>query len=156
MKEEKVCVPKNEVLRVEIIQLHHDVLVAGDGRKWKMMELVMRNYWWLEVTKDIEKYIEGYDICQRIKNKIKIPVGNLKLSKVPEKPWTHLTVNFIMKLPIVARKDTILVVCDKLSKMIYLVTTTEGTLVEELARLLRDNVWKLHGLLKSIVSDRGS
>ena len=156
MKEEKVCVPKNEVLRVEIIQLHHDVLVAGDGRKWKMMELVMRNYWWLEVTKDIEKYVEGYDICQRIKNKIKIPVGNLKLSKVPEKPWTHLTVNFIMKLPIVARKDTILVVCDKLSKMIYLVTTTEGTLVEELARLLRDNVWKLHGLLKSIVSDRGS
>ena len=148
--------PKNEVLRVEIIQLHHDVLVAGDGRKWKMMELVMRNYWWLEVTKDIEKYVEGYDICQRIKNKIKIPVGNLKLSKVPEKPWTHLTVNFIMKLPIVARKDTILVVCDKLSKMIYLVTTTEGTLVEELARLLRDNVWKLHGLLKSIVSDRGS
>ena len=156
MKEEKVCVPKNEVLRVEIIQLHHDVLVAGDGRKWKIMELVMRNYWWLEVTKDIEKYVEGYDICQRIKNKIKIPVGNLKLSKVPEKPWTHLTVNFIMKLPIVARKDTILVVCDKLSKMIYLVTTTEGTLVEELARLLRDNVWKLHGLLKSIVSDRGS
>ena len=156
MKEEKVCVPKNEVLRVEIIQLHHDVLVAGDGRKWTMMELVMRNYWWLEVTKDIEKYVEGYDICQRIKNKIKIPVGNLKLSKVPEKPWTHLTVNFIMKLPIVARKDTILVVCDKLSKMIYLVTTTEGTLVEELARLLRDNVWKLHGLLKSIVSDRGS
>ena len=156
MKEKKVCVPKNEVLRVEIIQLHHDVLVAGDGRKWKMMELVMRNYWWLEVTKDIEKYVEGYDICQRIKNKIKIPVGNLKLSKVPEKPWTHLTVNFIMKLPIVARKDTILVVCDKLSKMIYLVTTTEGTLVEELARLFRDNVWKLHGLLKSIVSDRGS
>jgi len=156
LKEEKVYVPKNEVLRVEIIQLHHDVLVAGDGRKWKMMELVMRNYWWLEVTKDIEKYVEEYGICQRIKNKIKIPVGNLKLSKVPEKPWTHLTVNFIMKLPIVARKDTILVVCDKLSKMIYLVTITEGTLVEELERLFRDNVWKLHGLLKSIVSDRGS
>jgi len=156
LKEEKVYVPKNEVLRVEIIQLHHDVLVAGDGRKWKMMELVMRNYWWLEVTKDIEKYVEGYGICQRIKNKIKIPVGNLKLSKVPEKPWTHLTVNFIMKLPIVARKDTILVVCDKLSKMIYFVTITEGTLVEELVRLFRDNVWKLHRLLKSIVSDRGS
>ena len=140
MKEKKVCVPKNEVLRVEIIQLHHDVLVAGDGSKWKMMELVMRNYWWLEVTKDIEKYVEGYDICQRIKNKIKIPVGNLKLSKVPEKPWTHLTVNFIMKLPIVARKDTILVVCDKLSKMAYFVITTKGTLAEGLIRLFRDNV----------------
>jgi len=38
-------VPKNEELRIEIIQLYHDVLVAGDGGKWKTIELVMRNYW---------------------------------------------------------------------------------------------------------------
>ena len=33
--------------------------------------------------------------------------------------------------------------------------TTEGTLAEGLARLFRDNVWKLHGLLESVVLDRG-
>ena len=82
--------------------------------------------------------------------------GKLKLSKVPEKPWTHLTVDFIMKLPVVTRKDVILVVCDQLSKMTYFVATTEGTSVEGLARLFRDNVWKLHGLPESIVLDRGS
>jgi len=64
-------------------------------------------------------------------------------------------VDFITKLPIVARKDVILVVCNRLSKMAYFVVTTEGTLVEGLARLFRDNVWKLYGLLESIVSDRG-
>jgi len=37
----------------------------------------------------------------------------------------------------------------------YFVATTEETSVEELTRLFRDNVWKLHGLPKSIVSDRG-
>ena len=46
----------------------------------------------------------------------------------------------ITKLPVVARKDAILVVCDRLSKMTHFVTTTEGTLVEELVRLFRDNI----------------
>ena len=60
-----------------------------------------------------------------------------------------------MKLSIVVEKDMILVVCDRLSKMVHFVATTEGTLVEGLTRLFRDNVWKLHGLPESMVSDRG-
>jgi len=83
------------------------------------------------------------------------PVGKLKLSKVLEKPWTHLTVDFITKLLLIAGKDAILVVCNRLSKMTHFMATTEGTLVEGLVRLFRDNVWKLHGLLESIVLDRG-
>ena len=82
-------------------------------------------------------------------------VGKLKLSKVPEKLWTHLTVDFIMKLPVVARKDVILVVCNRLSKIVHFVATTEGTSVEGLVRLFRDNMWKLHRLPESVVSDRG-
>jgi len=58
-------------------------------------------------------------------------------------------------LLVVAGKDTILVVCDRLSKMMHFVATTERTSAEGLARLFRDNVWKLHGLPKSVVSDRG-
>jgi len=81
--------------------------------------------------------------------------GKLKLSEVLKKPWTHLTVDFITKLLIVAGKDAILVVCNWLSKMTHFVATIEGTSAEGLARLFRDNVWKLHGLPKSVVSDRG-
>jgi len=55
----------------------------------------------------------------------------------------------------VAGKDAILVVCDRLSKMTYFVATTEGTTAEGLARLFRDNVWRLHGLSESMMSDRG-
>ena len=55
----------------------------------------------------------------------------------------------------VAEKDAILVVCDRLSKMMYFVVTTEGTTAEGLVRLFRDNVWRLHGLPESVVSDRG-
>ena len=67
-------------------------------------------------------------------------VGKLKLGEVPEKPWTHISVDFITKLLIVAGKDAILVVCDRLSKMMHFVATTEGIIVEGLARLFRDNV----------------
>ena len=98
--------------------------------------------------------MEGCDLCQRIKNRTEEPIDKSKLSEVPEKPWTHLTVNFITKLPIVARKNAILVVCDRLSKMTYFVATTEGMLAEELARLFQNNVWKLYGLPENIVSDR--
>ena len=140
LKERKVYVPKNEELRMEVIWLHHDVPAAGHGGRWKTVELVTRNYWWPGVTRDVGRYVEGYNLCQRMKNRAEELVGKLKLSEVPEKPWTHLTVDFITKLPVVARKDTILVVYDRLSKMTHFVATTEGTLVEGLAKLFRDNV----------------
>jgi len=89
-----------------------------------------------------------------MKNRTERPVGKLKLSKVLEKLWTYLIADFITKLPLVARKDVILVVCNRLFKMIYFVVTTEETSAEELMRLFRDNVWKLHGLPESIVLDR--
>jgi len=84
----------------------------------------------------VGKYVEGCDLCQRMKNRMEEPAGKLKLSEVLQKMWTHLTVDFITKLPVVVRKDMILVVCDRLSKMSYFVATTEGTLAEGLARLL--------------------
>jgi len=69
-----------------------------------------------------------------------MPAGKLKLSKVPEKPWTHLIVDFIIKLPVVAKKNVILVVCNRLSKMTHFVATTEGISAEGLARLFKDNM----------------
>ena len=112
-----------------------------------------KKYWWLGITRDIERYMEGYNLCQRMKNRMEEVAGKLKLSKIPEKSWTHLMVDFIMKLPVVVGKDAILVVCNRLSKMVHFMATMERTSVEGLARLYRDNIWKLHGLLESIVSD---
>jgi len=52
------------------------------------------------------------------------------------------------------KKDAILVVCDRLSKMMYFVAITKITLVEGLVKLFRDNIWKLHRLLESVMSDK--
>jgi len=63
LKEGKVYVPKDEELRIEIIWLHHDTPVVGHGERWKMTELVTRNYWWPGITKDVGKYVDRYDAC---------------------------------------------------------------------------------------------
>ena len=63
LNKKKVYVLKDKKLRVEIIQLHYDVLVAEHERRWKTIELVTRNYWWPEVIRDVERYIDRCDIC---------------------------------------------------------------------------------------------
>ena len=73
---------------------------------------------------------------------------------IPKKPWTHILADFITKLPLAQGYDSILVVVDRLTKMVYFIPTTEKTLAEGLARLFRDNIQKLHSLPKSIILDR--
>jgi len=63
MKERRIYVPEGD-LRREVVQLHHDMPVEGHGGKWKTMELVTRNYWWPGVTREVGKYVEGYNACQ--------------------------------------------------------------------------------------------
>jgi len=154
-KEGKVYMPKDDMLRVEIIRLHHNTPVGGHGGQWKMVELVTRNFWWPGVTREVKRYVEGCDSCQRNKNRTEQPAGKLMPNSIPEKPWTHILADFITKLPIAQGYDSILVVVDRLTKMVHFISTTEKTLAEGLARLFRDNVWKLHRLPESIISDRG-
>ena len=77
------------------------------------------------------------------------------LNSIPEKPWSHILVDFITKLPLAQGYDLILVVVDRLTKMAHFIPTIEKTTAGGLTRLFRDNVWKLHGLPESIISDRG-
>jgi len=75
LKEKKVYVLKNEEMRMEVIQLHYDTPVADHKG----------NYWWLGVTKDVGKYVEECDACQRMKNRTEVPVGKLMVNEIPEK-----------------------------------------------------------------------
>ena len=63
LKKGNIYMPKDEELRVEVIQLHYDVPAVGHRRRWKTVELVTRNYWWLGVTRDVGKYVEECNLC---------------------------------------------------------------------------------------------
>jgi len=96
--------------------------------------------------------VEGCDACQRNKNRTEQPAGKLMPNSIPEKPWTHILADFITKLPLAQGYDSILVVVNRLTKMVHFIPTTEKTSAEELARLFRDNMWKLHGLCHKLHS----
>ena len=139
-KKGKVYVSKNNILRAEIIRLHHDTPVEGHGGQWKTVELVTQNFWWPGVTKEVKQYMEECNSYQRNKNYTEQPTGKLMPNSIPEKPWMHILADFITKLPIVQEYDLILVVVDQLTKMVHFISTTEKISVEGLARLFRDNV----------------
>jgi len=116
---------------------------------------VTRNFWWPGVTREVKRYVEGYDTCQRNKNQTQPPAGKLMPNSISEKAWSHISADFITKLSLVQGYDAILVVVDRFTKMGHFIPITERTSAEGLAHLFRDNVWKLHGLPDSIISDRG-
>ena len=76
-----------------------------------------------------------------MKNRAEMLVGKYQVS---EKPWQ----------PVLKGHDSILIVCNRFSKISHFVVTTEKTIAEGLARLFRDYVWKLHRLPESVISDR--
>ena len=134
LKEGRIYIPEGE-LRGEIIRLHHNTPVGGHGGRWKTTELVTRNYWWPGVTKEVGKYVDGCNACQRYKNRSEAPVGKLMPNAIPEKPWSHISADFITKLPLTQGYDAILVVCDRFSKMAHFIATTEKMSAEGLAKL---------------------
>ena len=135
LRDGKVYMPRNEKLRVEVIQLHHDIPVEGYGEQWKITELVTRNFWQPGVTKEVKKYVESCNVCQRNKNRTETPAGKLMPNAVLEKPQSYIIADFITKLPLAQGYDTILVVCNRITKMAHFVPTTERTSVERVTRL---------------------
>jgi len=139
-KEEKIYVPKDNKLRAEIIRLYHDTLVGEYRGQWKTVELVTRNFWWPGVIKEVKQYVKRCDAYQCNKNCTEQPAGKLMPNSVLKKLWVYISADFITKLPLAQGYDSILVVANRLTKMVHLISTTEKTLVEELARLFKDNM----------------
>ena len=133
LKEGKVYIPRDEKLRAEVIRLHHDMPVGGHGGQWKMAELVTRNFWWPEVTREVKRYIEKCDTYQRNKNQTQLPAEKLMPNSILEKVWTHISTDFIMKLPLEQGYDSILAVVNRFTKMAHFIPTTEKTSAEGLA-----------------------
>ena len=86
LRDRKIYMPRDEKLRVEVIWLYYDTPVGGHEGQQKMTELVTRNFWQPGIMKQVKKYVESCDICQRNKNCTEVPAGKLMSNIVPEKP----------------------------------------------------------------------
>ena len=151
-------VPDNETLYREILHAHHDHPAAGHPGRAPTYELVSRNYWWPGMRKTIARYLANCDTCARIKPVRHAPYGLLKPMQVSVTRWGSVSMDFITGLPKSGpqQHDAILVIVDRLIKMAHYIRTHESVTSEGTARVYFDNIFRLHGLPDSLVSDRGT
>lgn len=140
--------------RTTIIK-HHNAIDAGHPGQAKTLELISRNYWWPQMKVDIVAYVRSCLRCQQTKTFPAKPIGLLQPNPIPSAPWTDISVDMIVGLPNSQGFDALLNVVDRFTKMIHVIPTTATVTAQGIARLYRDNVWKLHGLLRKVISDRG-
>ena len=151
----KVYVPNDQNIRRELVQLHHDAPHAGHTGIFKTAELISRNYWWPGMTTYIKRYVESCDRCLRKKNFTRKPPGPLQTISTHERPWETITNDFIVQLPESRGKDAIWVVADHTLKEAHFIPITSDIDTEQTIDLYLNHVWKLHGLPKKMISDRG-
>ena len=89
-----------------------------------MLELIKQNYWWLEIKEDVKKYVRGYFKCQQNKVQHQKKVEELHLLEIPQGPWQEISINIIGLLPKSNKKDTIVVIVDRFTKIVRLKVIT--------------------------------
>ena len=104
----------------------------------------------------IAKYVKTCDLCNRTKTFPASPIGKLLPNCIPDRRWQVISVDLIMELPMSHGYNALLVIVDRLSKRAQIIPTTSDISSAGIARLFRDNVWKLHGLPEEVISDRGT
>jgi len=145
----------DDTLRQQIVQMHHNLPSAGHPGQWKIYELVSRNYWWPGMTTFVKKYVTGCDMCQWMKNCPQQPFGPLVPNKVPNGPWEIISTDLITQLPKSNGYNAICVIVDRLTKRAHFISINNRFSSKDMAQLLYDKVYLLHGLSLQIISDRG-
>jgi transposase InsO family protein len=138
-----------------ITKMRHDSIVGGHFGAAKTLALIRRDFSWKGMHAYVKEYVRTCD-CKRNKTPRHKPFG--KLVKIPfsTRPWSEISLDHIVKLPVSNGCDSLLVVCDRgLTKEAHFIGTNESISADETAKLLVKHVFRYHGLPDKIISDRG-
>ena len=149
-----IYVPKS--LRTKVMEIHHDSISAGHFGIKKTTELISRNFWWPKLITDVTSFIRSCDICCRNKISRHKPYGLLSPLSTPNKPWSNISMDFIVDLPKSRDLTCIMVVVDRLTKMAHFIPFRCLPTASIAADAFLTYIFRLHGLPESIISDRGS
>ena len=156
---DKMFVPDVGQLRFRFIQKSHDDPAAGHPGKTKTYEILSRYYYWPGIIDDVKRFVKNCYGCRRSKTFKNKYHGVLKPLPVPDKKWAHISIDFIIDLPV--NRDlwgrdciNIMVIIDRLSKTVKYILM-DGITAKDAARAFYIHVWKDHGLPSFIIFDRG-
>jgi len=151
-KKDRICVPKGQ--REPLLIAHHDAPSAAHRGRDKTYGSLASLYFWPRMFADVEAYVNSCHVCQRIKPASSAMQAPLLPLHVPRCPWEAISMDFITGLPTIRGFDAVWVVVDRLSKMCHLTPTKSTASAADTANLFIQNIFRLHGLPRSIVSDR--
>ncbi len=152
-KQQLIYMPHS--LRVKCLEELHDTPFSGHKGKAKTFHAVTRLYWWPGMAKDIASFVKTCLHCQRSKASNAKPTGLLQPLPVPQDRWSEVTMDFITGLPCTPRGyDAVMVMCDRLSKMVHFAPCHKETDTPEVAKLFIKHVFANHGLPDICISDR--
>ncbi len=152
----RIYVPRDHALCGEIIARSHDHITAGHPGIKKTKELVLQEFWWPKMKRDIEAYVRACQTCQQTKSSNQAKAAPLHPNEIPSRPWMHISVDMVTGLPKSNGHDTILVIVDCFSKEIIPVACSTELSSEGWAKILCDEVYAKHGMPQVVISDRGT
>jgi hypothetical protein len=154
-KDGRIAIPSVPTLRQLIMRELHDPPYAGHIGSRRTQEAIARIYWWPNLAREVSDYVRSCHVCQVNKTGNERPGGLLQPLQIPERRWESVGMDVITGLPLTPDgHDAILTFVDRLSKMVHFVPTVTSCTAVDCAQMFVDNVFKLHGLPSSIVSDR--
>ena len=139
-----------------ILNEFHDSSVGGHAGYLKTYKRVAGQFYWVGMKGDIKRHVNECQICQINKTNSLSPAGLLQPLPIPQNIWEDISMDFIEALPRSDGFDTIWVIVDCLSKYSHFVPLRHPFNAKCLARLFVKEIIRLHGIPKSIVSDRSN
>jgi hypothetical protein len=154
-KNNHLCIPQCS-LREAIIKEAHGGGLAGHFGRDKTLTLVQENFTWPKMVRDVLCHVKQCQICHLAKSH-KQNTGLYIPLPVPNAPWEDISLDFVVGLPRTQRnKDSIMVVVDRFSKMAHFVPCNKTLDASHVADLYFREIVRLHGIPKTITSDRDS
>lgn len=152
----RIWLPCGFSLIPTLITEYHATPTGGHTGVAKIVARVLENFYWQGLRENVAQFVAKCVDCQVTKYEAKQLAGLLCPLPVPSRPWEDLSLDFIAGLPSYHGNTMILVVVDRFSKGIHLGMLLANHTTSGVASLFIDIVTKIHGIPRSLVSDRDS
>jgi hypothetical protein len=152
-RENKLCVP-NCSMRELLVQESHGGGLMGHFGVAKTLAILQDHFYWPHMKRDVERICGRCVTCRQAKSKVQ-PNGLYTPLPIPSEPWIDISMDFVLGLPRTKReRDSIFVVVDRFSKMTHFIPCHKTDDASHVADLFFREIVRLHGMPRTIVSDR--
>lgn len=142
-------------LGFKVLQFCHDSKLSVHPGVSCTFWIVKQRFWWPTVRADVKAYVAACPVCSCAKASDKAPAGLLHPLPVSRRPWSHVSMDFASGLPVSKGKTAVMTIIDRFLKMVHFIALPKLPSAQEMARLVIDHVFRLHGIPEDIVSGRG-